>query len=217
MFLPNSKPMKALLTTAHAVGFALSPLLPVAAGEIIVSREGDAVAVYMRMPFADVAPLFGNLAPGLMDANGEPIFENLFEGTFEGADELAADVGFALGRQDTTFEGLSMMAHVSDTPLPFENPLDAQIAVGVCGVETPEGPIDAADMVWIGGWYAYPIDAAQDLTIAFPATGRDVQTFTVTSFDNWSKTASYEVTLTDGATFTDPYVQRSWLARLFGG
>ena len=184
--------------------------------EVIISREGKAVAVYFRMPFDKVAPLFGRAVPGLTDADGNIVLDDVFEGTFEDADLLAADVAFTLGGQSVSFDALSMMAHQSETPVPFATPLDAEIAIAVCGVPRPENIPAADQMVWLGGWHAYPVDASADLHISFPQTGRQGQEFVVTRFDDGVRTDRRQVTLVDGGTLEDA-PPRGLLSMLFGG
>lgn len=178
---------------------ALAPA-PLSAGELIVSREGDAVAVYFRMPLKDVPDLFGQELQVLMNDQGQVDFENVFEGTYEAADTLVQDIRFSLGGEEVAFEAMSMMAHQTDEPLPFSNPIEALIAMAVCSVEAPEGGLEPDQMVWIGGFYAYPVKANQDLTITFPETNRGAQDFSVMSFDGGKWIETQEINLEDGAT-----------------
>jgi hypothetical protein len=201
---------------AAAILACLALTLPAQSGEVIVSREGDGVAVYFRMPFNDVAPLFGQRVPGLTDAQGKIVFDTLASGTFDDADILARDVEFLLGGQSVGFEAMSMMAHQTTVPQAFETPLDAQIAIAVCGVPLPAGTPDPDQMVWIGGWYAYPVDAAQDLIIRFPRTGRDAGELSVRIYDRGRLKETETVILADGGALDVPYVT-GWRQRLFGG
>ena len=187
-----------------------------AAREVIVARDNDSVAVFFRLPYADVAPLFGQEVKGFTDEAGNFSREKLFNGTFERADALAADVTFDLGSQSVGFEALSMMIHQTETVLPFDSPLDAEIAIAVCGVPFPDGPLLPDDIVWVGGWYAYPVDADQALTINLPHTGRGAQELTVKTFDNGQFEDAIEVTVADGGAINVPTASTwSWLG--FGG
>ncbi|MEM9967204.1 MAG: hypothetical protein AAF755_03785 [Pseudomonadota bacterium] len=183
---------------------------------MIVSREGDAVAIYFRMPFTEVAPLFGHRVPGLTNANGEIVFDTLAKGTFEDADVLAQKVAFNIGGQNVHFDALSMMAHQAIVPQAFETPIDAQIAIAVCGVPLPEGKPDPDKMTWIGGWYAYPVDAGQDISISFPETGRQDEVMSLRVYDRGRLKDTKTVTIVDGGSIDLPY-QLTWRQRLFGG
>ncbi|MEM8789695.1 MAG: hypothetical protein AAGE76_15665 [Pseudomonadota bacterium] len=187
---------------------------PAGAGEVIVSREGDGMAVYFRMPLSDVRPLFGNDVSGLMGSDGRLTPDLLAQGTFDGADLLARDVAFTLGARDVAFEALSMMVHPAETPLRFDDPLSAQMAIAVCGVPLPEAAPQPEDLVWVGGWYAYPVPSGAALTIDFPQTDRAPLDLSVRVFDAGHLKRDEKVTLADDGTIHVPGTAgwRRWLS-----
>ncbi|MEM8790954.1 MAG: hypothetical protein AAGE80_05020 [Pseudomonadota bacterium] len=203
-------------TTRYGLAFAGFMLFapPAGAAEVIVSREGDGVAVYFQIPLTDVAGLFGREAIGLVNTDGEIDLDNLSQGTFEDADLLAQDVEFTLGDQDVEFEALSMMVHQAENPFAFETPLDAELAIGVCNVPLPEHTPKPEQMVWAGGWYAYPVSSSEALTINFPATGRDPMEISVRIFDSATLERTEKITLADDGTLVVPQAGgwRQWLA-----
>ena len=86
-------------------------LTPVAwAGDVIVSREGDAMAVYFKVPMAEVPGLFGREVAGIVREDGAG-FDNISQGTFAAAELLASDVTFLSGDDADAFDALSMMVH----------------------------------------------------------------------------------------------------------
>ncbi|MEL6683154.1 MAG: hypothetical protein AAFQ09_10990 [Pseudomonadota bacterium] len=197
-----------------AIIMALNPTF-VTAQEIIVTRGEKSIGLYVRMPYNDVPSFFGAEVQGFADADGTLATDALFNGTFEQADALITYLSFAVGSENVAFEALSMMVHPPNSDLTFDTPLDAEIAIAVCGVPLPDGPIVDADLTWVAGWYAYPIDPEQDLTISFPATGRMTEVVEVTSFDGDTRLDTSNVTLADGGSLTLPYVgSRRWFSWL---
>lgn len=209
--------MKIIDITRWTAALALSAMtaLPASAGEVIVSREGKSVAIYFRMALTDVPELFGHNVPGLVDKSGLVTLDEIYEGTFDDADLLARDVSFSLGGKAVHFDALSMMVHEDDTWVPFDTPLAADMAIAVCGVPLPEGPLDAENFVWMGGWYAYPVAADEDLTIQFPQTGRNETEISVRVFERGSLARSTEVTLADGQPLHLPKEPSGWFSWLF--
>ncbi|MEM9969379.1 MAG: hypothetical protein AAF755_15020 [Pseudomonadota bacterium] len=186
------------------------------AGEIVVSREGSGYAIYVRMPYAEVAPLFGQAPEGFTDEQGRLAVEKLSNGTFDAADDLIADVGFELGGAPVAFEAMSMMVHQAATPVPFDDPIAAQVAIAVCNVPLPEGPIDPTALTWIGGWFAYPVASDEALRIQFPQTGRDATEFSVVVFDDGEFEQQFDVRLKDGGALAVPDAP-GWWRTLIGG
>lgn len=183
--------------------------------EVIVSREDRAIAIYLRMPFEDTKGLFGRDVPGFTDEDGNIRYSDLSQGTFDGGDILAKDVVFTLGGQSVEFETMSMMVHMEGFDVPFITPLDAVIAIGVCGVPIPEEPPEPEDLVWIGGWYAYPVDEAQEITVTFPKTGREARDAELRIYRNAVLEKEYTELLADGGTYIIPF-QKPWWKRILG-
>ncbi|MEM9099721.1 MAG: hypothetical protein AAGC79_14505 [Pseudomonadota bacterium] len=182
---------------------------------MIVSREGEAVAVYFQLPFTEVSGLFGREAVSLVGADGKVNLEELSLGTFDDADLLARDVEFSLGDQSVQFEALSMMVHPAVSPFAFETPLDAEIAIAVCGVPLPKQPPGPEELVWVGGWYAYPVSSTEELAIKFPETGRKPMALSVRVFDSTGLERSEEITLADQGTLIVPQ-SVGWRDWIFG-
>lgn len=189
--------------------------LPAVALEVIVSREGEAISVYLRMPFEDVKPLFGRFPPGFADEEGNVRYSDLSQGTFDGADILAENMRFTLGGQSVGFEAMSMMVHMEGFDVPFLTPLDGLTAIGVCGVPIPDAPPQPEDLVWIGGWYAYPVKAAQDIEIIFPQTGRPDVDLQLRVYDQGEFEMVETLKLHDGMTLDLP-ARKLWWQRLLG-
>ncbi|MEM8576396.1 MAG: hypothetical protein AAGF60_00960 [Pseudomonadota bacterium] len=174
--------------------------LPAMAAEVILSRESRGVAIYIKMPFEDVPVLFGQPVEGLLNYDGATSFADLSRGTFDQAEALAQDVKFTINGQDAPFAAMSMMIHPEDNPVPFHDPLDALMAISVCGVPLPETPPANEDLVWIGGWYAPGTTDVTELTITFPDTGRDAMGVSLASFLARSGSARSTLSVEDGGT-----------------
>jgi len=197
-----------------AIILALAPSFGYAQ-EVIVTRGEKSIGLYVRMAYNNVPSFFGAEVQGFADADGKLAADALFSGTFEQADALIADMSFTVGPEKVIFEALSMMVHPPNSDLMFDTPLDAEIGIAVCGVPLPDRPIVDADLTWVAGWYAYPVDPAQDLTITFPTTGRAMEVIEVSSFDGDTRLDSKDIILPDGGSLIVPYVESprwfSWL------
>lgn len=185
------------------------------AAEVILSREGRGIAIYFKMPFEDVEPLFGQPVEGLLEYDGAVSYADLTQGTFEAADALARDVRFTIDGQDAPFAAMSMMIHPEDTVVPFGDPLDALTAISVCGVPLPDTPPAQEDLVWIAGWYAPGLTDLSELTVTFPRTGRAPMDISVASFLDRGGSERFEQTLADGGSLSVE-VPRGFARFLFG-
>lgn len=197
-----------------ACAFAATVTTPVSAGELIVSREPNGMAVFLRVGLTEVAPLFGHEPSVFFTATGAVDLDKISLGTFEGADVLSQDVRFSVGPSAAAFEAMSMMVHPDTNTLPFSDPIEAQIAIAVCGVDWPDRVLLPHEFEWVGGWYAYPVDSGKDLSITFPHTGRAPMDLTVLVFDDGEVSDRFDVTVQDGGTV---HVEdaRPWFQRLF--
>ena len=129
--------------------------------EMIVDRGADAITVYLSMPAPEAVRVFGLPPSALVAADGTVPFDALRMGTFDIGDVLWDDVAVTLDGRPLGFEAMSLMVHPADAPVPFQTPLDALTAIGVCTVADPSAPLRLDQLHLYVGLTAYRPDAAQ--------------------------------------------------------
>lgn len=139
--------------------------------ELIVSRDDRSVEIFLGMPALTAVEGFG-LDPRLLTGPDGPVpFERLQEGTWQIADALLDSVEARIGGQAAGFEGMSLMVHPLDRPLPFVTPLDGMTAISVCGVPAPEAPRGLQELYLYAGFVAYPDDPGAPITLRLSNPG----------------------------------------------
>ena len=136
--------------------------------DLIVSRDDRSVEIFLGMPALTAVEGFGLEARLLTGPDGSVSFERLQQGTWHIADALLERVEARIGTQAAGFEGMSLMVHPLDQPLPFVTPLDGLTAISVCGVPAPEAPRGLQDLYLYAGFVAYPDDPSAPITLRLP-------------------------------------------------
>ncbi|KHQ54544.1 hypothetical protein OA50_01140 [Mameliella alba] len=150
-----------------AGGLTCSPVLADRV-ELIVARDDRSVEIFMGMPVLTAVDTFGLDAGMLIGPDGRVPFESLQEGTWQIADALWERVEARIAGQTATFEGMSLMVHPLNQPLPFVTPLNGLTAISVCGVPAPEAPRGLRDLYLYAGFVAYPDDPGAPITLRLP-------------------------------------------------
>ncbi len=163
-------------------GAALACLVasPVAGQDvsIVLDRSERAVELFLGMPARTAVDAFG-LSPDLLtEADGTVDFIGFRQGTWDIGDALFDGVEARIGTEIAAFEGMSVMVHLADQRLPMTTPLDALIAISVCGVEPPDTPPTIDDLYLYAGLIAETSDPRGIVRLDLPMAqdrGLDVQ------------------------------------------
>ena len=193
--------------------------LPDADLRIIVDRRKSSIEVFTYKSADSLLPMFGADPNGLAAADGRVYFGELREtGTFDFGDTIVAKVGFTVDGAPVTLEAMSVMVHPIDNGLPFETPLDGNIAMSVCNVEDPVVPPTMADLSLYGGFIAYPVDGHGDVTMRLPNT--EPLSIDLITFAQGKKQTQERLTVPASAEIplppVDPFSE-GWLTAMFGG
>ncbi|MEO0387268.1 MAG: hypothetical protein AAF281_07025 [Pseudomonadota bacterium] len=187
---------------------------------VMLDRTEEAMGLYLRMPATAAEPLFGR-APEGMTVGGIIDIDAMREGTYEAGDAMFADVATTTQAGAIVFEALSVAVNRPTAAIPFEFPIDGDMAIAVCLVPDPGEALTFADVDLFAGFYAYPTDGYAALAVRFPETGRDTLTVTVREFRDGDLIDVRSVALADGGTLDFAAPRRApgaiWvLSLLFG-
>ncbi|WP_147127687.1 hypothetical protein [Shimia ponticola] len=142
-----------------------------AAIDVLVDRRPQSIELFMRFPARNTETIFGITPDALAASDGRVYFGALREtGTFDFGDAMIAGTRLSLGGEEQPLEAMSVMVHPADNALPFETPLDGNIAMAVCTVPDPVVPPALTDLVLYTGFISYPATGAGEIKLSMPNT-----------------------------------------------
>jgi hypothetical protein len=159
---------------------ALLLLLPIpAAAEdpitVIVQRLPQSVELYLSIAPEDAPDWLGAGLDALAPGGVVPMDTVRREGTAAAADAMIARTALTVGGAPAELQAMSVMVHPEATPLLFETPIDAQMAMSVCTAPDLVAGSTLSDLRAYAGYHAYPVDGLGALRIApGGGTARDV-------------------------------------------
>ncbi len=185
---------------------------PVAAEiRVIVERQEDTTALYIRVPAGQLQDLFGPPAEIFGPPEGGVLMEEfgeMGETVWTDPDTVFAAVEVERDGEPLTAEGISMIFQPPALILPFAEPWDATIAIAVCTVALPVDPVPLETLTLYTG-YVVPSDLeGAPIDIRFPATGRLPLEVEVVEYGGETARPPRRITLVDGGTlvlFPEPY------------
>ncbi|MEL6700973.1 MAG: hypothetical protein AAFO58_04740, partial [Pseudomonadota bacterium] len=138
---------------------------------LIIDRRETSIEVFARIPAAILRPVFATDPAGLAGPDGRVWFGALREtGTFDFGDAMISEVAFKADGAKAPFEAMSVMVHPADNTLSFDDPIDGNIAMSVCGVADPVIPPTIDELTLYAGFISYPVTADAALTLDLPNT-----------------------------------------------
>ncbi|MEM8813076.1 MAG: hypothetical protein AAGF59_10700 [Pseudomonadota bacterium] len=172
----KARPSLAGLTFAVLAGMLAAFVLPSLASpmalSIIVERRDSSIEIFVEVPAARLNDVFGVVPSEILNDNGTVAIDRLREGTWDVADALMQSTNATLGEKQLRLEGMSMMVHPSNLPVPFRDAIDGITAIGVCQVLPSDGPLYLDDTIAYSGFIGYGSQTGRPLRLDFPITGR---------------------------------------------
>ena len=157
-----------LRNAAFAGALAVPSLAAAADMTLVLDRQDDAIEMYFTISAERVEDVFALPKEAFENDSGTVDFEPLRQGTYDIGDTLFANMDARLGGDDIIFEAMSLMVHPKANALPLQTPLDGMIAIAVCTVPAPAGPITLADLQLYAGFIAYADRPNQGMTFQLP-------------------------------------------------
>lgn len=139
---------------------------------VIVDRTDRAVELFIGLPARSLTDVFALPPRHLAGPDGAVDFLALRDGTWSIGDALFASLDARFGAAPVRFEATSLMVHPVHRRVPFDDPLDGLIALGVCGVTPPSTPPRLDALYAYSGHIAYVEDSSRVLELTFAKTGR---------------------------------------------
>jgi hypothetical protein len=153
--------------------------LPTAAAEpisVIVHRQAHSVELYLSIAPEDAPGWLGGGLEGLAPGGEVPMDVVRREGTAAAADAMLARTRLTIDAAPAQLQAMSVMVHPEGTPLHFETPLDAQMAMSVCTAPDLVAGSTLADLTAYAGYHAWPVDGHAALTLTpGGGTAREVE------------------------------------------
>lgn len=132
---------------------------------LIVERREGSVEIFLGGQADRVVQSLSANVPGLLNENGFVPFERFNSGTWSLADQLIANVGFAIGGQAPELHAMSLMAHPLDQELAFRDAVDAVQAVSICAVLNPPTNLMLEQAQLYAGFISYVDDSEQPVVL----------------------------------------------------
>jgi hypothetical protein len=88
------------------------------------------------------------------------------DGTAAAADMMIARSALTVDGAPAELQAMSVMVHPNGTPLHFDTPIDAQMAMSVCTAPDLVAGSTLADLHAYAGYHAYPVDGHAPITFA---------------------------------------------------
>lgn len=139
---------------------------------IIVSRDGEYVELFVGLPAEAVDDVFDLPESKLLSDNGKIEFAKFQRGTWELGDRLLASVDARTDNAAVSFEAMSLMLHPSEDYIPFNDFVDAALAVSVCNAITRPAASSLTDLDVYAGYFAIADKPGAEIKLVFPQTGR---------------------------------------------
>jgi hypothetical protein len=130
---------------------------------VIVSRGAESVEFYLSISPADAPGWLGGGLDALAPDGVVPMDVVRRDGTAAAADAMIASTTLAVGGAPVELQAMSVMVHPEGTPLPFETPIDAQMAMSVCTAPDLVAGSMLGDLRAYAGYHAYPVDGTSTL------------------------------------------------------
>ncbi|MEL7027411.1 MAG: hypothetical protein AAGO57_09325 [Pseudomonadota bacterium] len=166
--------------------------------KILVDREPSGISVYFATEAGALPAIFGAGADELLTPEGVVDIDGLYRGTFDTADDIFRAMDTEIDGSVADFEALSMMVHDPSILPPFATPYDAAMAVAVCNSPETVRDMHLEDLKAFLGFYAWKADPWADVSLTFPATGRESLEVEVIDYAVDGRMTRYEATLGDG-------------------
>lgn len=184
---------------------------------LIVDRRETSVEIFAAMDAERLPSILATDPDGLAASDGRIYLGALREtGTFDFGDHMLRGVRFSAGGEDAQLEAMSVMVHPDDQRLPFDTPLDGNIAMSVCGVDDPAEPPQISNLRLYSGFIAYPADGHAALRLTLPNS--EMLEIEVVTFVDGSEESRATLELAPGEPIalteaSATWLETTWLAR----
>ena len=167
-------------------------------GQIIVSRQENAIDVFFSLPGHLLPSLAGNDETLLFNSKKQINLNDFRQDTAPWGDQAFEKVIFFVGGSIVNAQAISLMMHEASQPINFNTPWDALTAVTICIAPANTPPLQLEETQSYLGFSLYPVDGREELQLDFPLTERDTLLFEVSTFVDGELVAQTATALADG-------------------
>ncbi|MEM9330746.1 MAG: hypothetical protein AAGA53_05440 [Pseudomonadota bacterium] len=166
---------------------------------IILHRQDTFAEIFFLLPGEMVNGILGQKTDLIFSNNGRfPIDQFRINGNSELGQQLLRNIRATGNGENLELEAMSFMAHPDNTEFPFENPIDAVMAISICTNDYKFAKMTNENSVLVYGGFIDQLKNDIDLALHFPKTGRGEIKFQVAKFSNHRPVGLWNETLADG-------------------
>ncbi|MBV6657429.1 MAG: hypothetical protein KI785_06625 [Devosiaceae bacterium] len=155
-----------ICTCAYADASEHPAAVPVV--EIIIERRADSVEVYFGGNAEALIQYFGANPDLFTNSSGHVPFNGFQSGTWLLGDALLRGASLTVGGVPIELEATSLMMHPATLAVPFEDAIDAVMAVSICAVINPPSDLTLQDASLYAGFIAFTGDAHEAIVLKSP-------------------------------------------------